>query len=132
MATRERPLSPHLQVYRFAYTMAVSILHRATGVALGVGFLLLSCWLVAAASGVEAYGRLARFFAHPLVQIALIGWLIAFWFHFFAGLRHLAWDAGLGFDKPVARRTATLVVLATIVAVAVTLGLGAHLFGGDA
>lgn len=132
MATRERPLSPHLQVYRFAYTMALSILHRATGVALAAGLLLLTCWLVAAASGEAAYARLYAFFGNPLVQIALIGWLASFWYHFFAGLRHLSWDLGFGFDKPTARRSGTLVVIATLVAVAITLGLAAHLFGGAA
>lgn len=132
MATRERPLSPHLQVYRFAYTMSLSILHRATGVALFVGLLLLSCWLLAAADGEEHYGRVAAFLGHPVLKIALIGWVAAFWYHLFAGLRHLVWDFGVGFDKPTARRSGRLVVVATVIAVAVTLGFAAHLFGGGA
>ena len=132
MATRERPLSPHLQVYRPGYTMTLSILHRATGVALSAGLLLFSCWLLAAADGAEHYGRVAAFLGHPVLKIALIGWVTAFWYHFFNGLRHLAWDVGLGFEKAVARRSGMLVVVATAVAVSVTLGLAAHLFGGGA
>lgn len=132
MARRERPLSPHLQVYRFAYTMSLSILHRATGVALFAGLLILSCWLLAAADGPEHYARVAAFLGHPVLKIALIGWVVAFWYHLFAGLRHLAWDLGFGFEKAVARRSGAIVVGATLVAVAVTLGLAAHLFGGGA
>jgi succinate dehydrogenase / fumarate reductase cytochrome b subunit len=119
-------------VYRFAYTMSLSILHRATGIALFAGLLLLSCWLLAAAEGEERYAAVAAFLGHPVLRVALIAWVAAFWYHLFAGLRHLAWDFGLGFEKPVARRSGAIVVAATVVAVAVTLGLAAHLFGGGA
>ena len=100
-----RPLSPHLQVYRPMYTMTLSILHRASGLLLcGFGFLFVG-WFLAAALGPEAYACLAAILASLAARIVLALGLAAFWYHFFAGLRHLAWDAGYGFEKRIARRS---------------------------
>ncbi|MFM1885116.1 MAG: hypothetical protein RL026_273 [Pseudomonadota bacterium] len=116
-----RPLSPHLGIYRFAYTMALSILHRATGIVLSVGLVLLVAWLLAAAQGPATYAAFSAFAGHGLVQFALAGWTLAFLYHFANGIRHLAWDAGWGFEKPQARRSARIVIIAVVLAALVVL-----------
>ena len=94
-----RPLSPHLQVYRWPVTMAGSILNRMTGVALSVGSLLLVWWLAAAAAGPEAFATVQNFAGSPIGLLLLLGWTASLFYHLFAGLRHLAWDTGRGFEK---------------------------------
>jgi succinate dehydrogenase / fumarate reductase cytochrome b subunit len=132
MSPQSRPLSPHLQVYRPMYTMVLSISHRISGVFQSIGMLLLVYWLVAAASGGGAYARAASFFGNPLVKLAIAGWIVAFWFHLFAGIRHLVWDAGYGFEKQVARRSARFVVVMTALASLFTLALAWRHLGGGA
>ena len=132
MSPLSRPLSPHLQVYRLMYTMVLSISHRISGVFQSVGMLLLAYWLVAAASGAGAYATAARLFGSPLVKLAIVGWIVAFWFHLFAGLRHLVWDAGYGFEKRTARRSARLVVVLASLASLFTLALAWRHLGGGA
>jgi succinate dehydrogenase / fumarate reductase cytochrome b subunit len=129
MAARERPLSPHLQVYKPLYTMVLSILHRATGIALSVGSLLLAWWLVAAASGAEAYALVATCLGSLPGQLLLVGFSFAFFYHLSAGLRHLAWDLGYGFEKRTARRSGALVVVSAVV---LTTLLWCLLLGGAA
>jgi succinate dehydrogenase / fumarate reductase cytochrome b subunit len=113
-STRQRPLSPFLSVYRWQYTMALSILHRVTGCALSVGLLLLVYWLVAAASGAEAYETARSFFAHPLVQVLLLGFSFAFFYHLLNGVRHLTWDTGHGLERRAARLSGWIVFLGAI------------------
>ena len=100
MATRERPLSPHLQVYRWQITMTMSILHRASGVVLTVGAFALVWWLMALAAGGGAYVDAARCLASPLGKLFLFGFTLALAYHLFNGIRHLLWDAGWGFEIP--------------------------------
>ena len=109
-----RPLSPHLQVYRWQYTMLTSILHRATGIALTVGTLLLAWWLVAAASGPEAYATAQGFIGSVFGMLILFGWTFALFYHLANGIRHLVWDAGLGLDLPNAERGAYIVGASSI------------------
>jgi succinate dehydrogenase, cytochrome b556 subunit len=104
-----RPLSPHLQIYRWQWTMALSILHRATGVALAVGTLLLSWWLIAAAAGPEAFARAQGFIGSWLGLLMLFGWTFAFYYHLANGVRHLVWDAGYAFELQNARKGAYIV-----------------------
>jgi succinate dehydrogenase / fumarate reductase cytochrome b subunit len=111
-------LSPHLQIYRWQYTMALSILHRATGVALSAGMLLLVYWLVALASGAEAYADARSVFAHPLTRVLLVAFSFAFFFHLCNGVRHLVWDTGRGLERKAARTSGWI---AFLVAVAATL-----------
>ncbi len=132
MSPQSRPLSPHLQVYRPMYTMVLSISHRISGVFQSIGMLLLAYWLVAAASGDGAYATAAKLFGSPLVKLAIVGWILAFWFHLFAGLRHLVWDAGYGFEKRTARRSARLVVVLASLASLFTLALAWRHLGGGA
>lgn len=119
-----RPLSPHIQVYRWPISMALSILHRVTGVALAVGTLLLTWWLVAAASSDEVFERAQWFMGSIVGLVLLFGWSAALIFHFFSGLRHLVWDAGIGFDSPAYNTTGWGVVIATGVCTALVWVIG--------
>ncbi len=91
----ERPLSPHLQVYKPQMTSIGSVLHRATGIALAYGLALFVWWLVAAVSGPEAYSVFTGFCGSIFGQILLLGWTVSFYYHMANGIRHLFWDAGL-------------------------------------
>jgi succinate dehydrogenase / fumarate reductase, cytochrome b subunit len=109
----ERPISPHLQVYKPQISSALSIFHRITGIILSVGALLLVCWLISAADGEAAYNGLSWFLRSWLGVLLLFGWTAALWYHFCSGLRHLAWDAGYGFDLPTVHLTGKAVLVAT-------------------
>jgi succinate dehydrogenase / fumarate reductase cytochrome b subunit len=108
-----RPLSPHVQVYRWPLSMALSILHRITGCALAVGTVLLTWWLVSAAGSDDAFDRAQWFMGSALGLLLLFGWSAALLFHFFSGIRHLVWDAGAGFDAPHYTTSGWAVVIAT-------------------
>ena len=110
----KRPLSPHLQVYRWQWTMALSILHRATGMFLALGALYLVCWLLAIASGPEAYAAVNGFAGSILGRLLLLGWTFALFYHLSNGIRHLLWDAGVGFDLKTSYMSACLVVAAAV------------------
>jgi succinate dehydrogenase / fumarate reductase, cytochrome b subunit len=109
-----RPLSPHLQVYRPQITTFTSIMHRVTGVALAIGTLLMTWWLVAAATSDEAFATVQYFMGSPLGLLFLFGWTLALIYHLLNGLRHLAWDAGFGFDAPEYRQTGMAVLIGTV------------------
>jgi succinate dehydrogenase / fumarate reductase, cytochrome b subunit len=96
----ERPLSPFMFPiwYRFQITSVLSILHRLTGIALAVGSILLAWWLVAVAAGGEVFAATHDFIASPIGVLLLFGWSVAFFYHLCSGIRHLAWDAGYGFE----------------------------------
>ncbi len=98
MTPAERPLSPHLQIYKPQLTSVLSISHRITDVFLGAGTLFLVWWLVAAASGGSAFAMAQGFFASWFGLLLLFGWSFSFFFHLCNGIRHLVWDAGYGFD----------------------------------
>lgn len=115
MSDTGRPLSPHLSVYRWPITMTLSILHRATGVALSVGLVVLVGWLVAAASGADAYGDVVALLKTPVGRLMLIAWSGAFFFHLLNGIRHLVWDFGFGLEIEQANRSAWIVVVLTVV-----------------
>ncbi|ACB96323.1 succinate dehydrogenase, cytochrome b556 subunit [Beijerinckia indica] len=94
----QRPLSPHLLIYRPMLTMMMSIVHRITGAALYLGTLLLAWYLIAAASGPEAFATASIFFNSILGKLILLGFTWALFHHFLGGVRHMIWDAGYGFD----------------------------------
>jgi succinate dehydrogenase / fumarate reductase cytochrome b subunit len=119
--TVERPLSPHLQIYRPMYTMVLSILHRLSGLTLAAAGFLFVAWLSSAAMGEDAYGCVVAILSGAPMRLALALALAAFWYHLFAGLRHLAWDAGYGFEKKSARRSGAIVVMLAAAAFAATL-----------
>jgi succinate dehydrogenase / fumarate reductase, cytochrome b subunit len=128
--TRTQPLSPHLQIYRWSITMAASITHRATGMALAAGTLFLVWWLVAAASGPDAYATFARAASHPAGEIALLGFVWSLAFHLLNGIRHLAWDMGYGFKLPTARLTAAMAYGGSLGFAAAALALALMAKGG--
>ena len=114
MTTQNRPLSPHLQVYRPQLTSILSILHRATGVALAIGTLLLVWWLIAAASGADEFAAVQAFIGSWIGRLLLLGWTFSLFYHLCNGIRHLFWDAGMGFELPAAYASGWIVVLASI------------------
>lgn len=99
MASTNRPLSPHLQVYRLPLTGLISITHRATGVFLTLGTFLLVCWLMSAAAGAESFASVQGFMSSGFGMLILFGWTFALFFHLCHGVRHLIWDAGSSFEK---------------------------------
>jgi succinate dehydrogenase / fumarate reductase, cytochrome b subunit len=111
MASRERPLSPHLQVYRFQITSVLSILHRITGTALAAGTLLLVYWLIAVAGGPDTYDAAQSVVGSIVGRILLFGWSWALFFHLTNGIRHLVWDAGKGFELPTVTISGWAVVI---------------------
>lgn len=111
-----RPVSPHLQIWRWHVTMLASILHRATGVALTLGAIGLAGWLAALAAGPEAFTPIDDLLHSPLGQIALYGLASALGFHLLAGLRHLVLDTGLWFKKPSANLSAWIAVSGLVIA----------------
>jgi len=125
-----RPMSPHLQIYRWPLSMALSILHRASGIALSVGTLLLTWWLVAAATSPQAFAQVQGFIASPIGMLLLFGWSVALIFHLFTGIRHLAWDMGYGFEPGEYNASGRLVVIATAVGVVLVWAIGLTVWRG--
>lgn len=119
-AKRQRPLSPHLQVYRLPLPALTSIAHRITGVGLTVGTLLLVWWLVAAAAGPDAYATASGFIASPIGLLLMFGWTAALWYHLLNGLRHLIWDGAKMLTLEQSYSSAKLVIGGAIVATVVT------------
>jgi succinate dehydrogenase / fumarate reductase cytochrome b subunit len=105
-AAKNRPLSPHLQIYKFIPTMASSIIHRITGGALYFGTLLVAWWLIAIASGESYYETASWVFGSIIGQIILFGFTWALVQHMLGGLRHFMWDLGYGFEKHFTTRMA--------------------------
>ncbi|MEE8189809.1 MAG: succinate dehydrogenase, cytochrome b556 subunit [Kiloniellales bacterium] len=130
MTSQNRPLSPHLQVYRPQLTSILSILHRLTGVALAAGTLLLVYWLVSVAAGAEAYESARALIGSILGRLLLFGWSIALFYHLCNGIRHLFWDVGLGYELPVAYRTGWAVMIATVVLTLLSWIIGYAVMGG--
>jgi succinate dehydrogenase / fumarate reductase cytochrome b subunit len=126
-----RPLSPHLSVYKFTYTLTTSILNRFTGVGLSLGLLLLVYWLMAVASGAHAQARAARLLSLPVMKLVYAALIIAFCYHLSAGIRHLVWDTGRGLERAQAQRSAWLVVGVSI-ALMLLVGYCAWLAGARA
>jgi len=130
MRTDPRPLSPHLQIYRPQLTSVLSITHRATGVALSVGTLLLVWWLVAAANGPDSYDNVQRFLGSWIGLVLLFGWSVALFYHLCNGLRHLWWDTGRGLDLPSVYASGWAVLAATGLLTAIAWIAGISQWGG--
>ena len=118
----QRPLSPFMfpTWYRFQLTSALSILHRLTGIALAVGSILLSWWLVAVAAGGGLFEVTHAFIRSPSGMLLLFLWSVAFFYHLCNGIRHLGWDAGYGFDLRSAYRSGYAVIAASLLLTVVT------------
>ena len=126
----QRPLSPHLGVYKFTYTMTLSILHRITGVASSVGFLVFAWWLMALASGPNSYETAMRYLSSPLGKLLLAGFTFSFVYHFCNGIRHLVWDTGRGLERAQARRSGAVVVIAASLITVLVVWLGCAALAG--
>jgi succinate dehydrogenase / fumarate reductase cytochrome b subunit len=115
MAETQRPLSPHLQIYSKQVQMMTSITHRATGIALTVGGLLVVCGLLQLAAGEDSFNHFRRLIGSPLGMILLLGWSWSLFFHLCNGIRHLIQDAGLGYEISQFVRSSWLSVVGSIV-----------------
>ena len=124
MAAQQRPLSPHLQIYRLPLAARLSIMHRGTGVFLSLGAFALAAWLIAVASGPDAYGQFLRCAGSIPGRVLLVAMLGSFVFHLFTGIRHLLWDALWGLENPRVDATNWIVVVLTIVVTAALAWLG--------
>ncbi len=130
MSTPDRPLSPHLQVYRPQLTSVLSITHRATGVALSAGAILLAAWLIALAAGPESYSRVMAVVGSLPGKLVTFLFTLALYYHLCNGIRHLFWDAGYGLELDATYASGKAVVVASILltlatwVVAVTSGSG--------
>ncbi len=123
----QRPLSPHLQVYRPQLTSILSILHRATGIALSIGALYLATWVIFAAASPTTYAKFQAFNVSIVGRIVLGGWLFCLYFHLANGIRHLFWDAGYGFEIKDAYRSGWIVVAVSLVATVISWIVGLRL-----
>ncbi len=116
----QRPMSPHLQIYRPQITSVLSILHRISGFAMVVGTIALVAWLWGAAYSPALFAAMHTFFVHPLGRILMLGWTFSYYFHLANGIRHLFWDIGRGFDLDNVNRSGFAVVVFSILATAAT------------
>ena len=123
MASRERPLSPHLQVYKWQVQMVTSILHRATGMALAVGMLAMVCGLLALAGGPERWEAFAACAGSPLGKLVLFGFSWALAYHLINGIRHLVQDAGYGYAIPDFVRSSWISIIGSVALVVVVWGI---------
>lgn len=116
-----RPLSPHLSVYRPQMTSMLSILNRITGVALTLGAVIAVWWFLAAATGPEYFAFVDGLVTSWLGGLVMIGLLVALWYHFCNGIRHLVWDAGYGFDLDMVQKSGVATLVATAALSVITL-----------
>ena len=120
MGVPQPPLSPHLGIYRWQLTMALSILHRLTGVFLSIGAVLLVIVLASIATGPNEFVMVQEWISHPVGQALLICWTFALFLHLANGVRHLFWDAGRGLSKSTANQTGVWVILFALIATVLT------------
>ena len=127
-----RPLSPHLTIYRWPATMATSITHRATGIGLSIGAIVLAWWLVSISNGPEGFQSFHAVSDTPIGLLVLFGLTWSLVYHFLNGVRHLAWDLGYGFPKQTAERNSVIIfalsiILAVVIFAIVWTGNGGYL-----
>ncbi len=130
MSAEHRPLSPHLQIYKWQWTMLLSITHRVTGVALAVGTLLLVWWLLALAAGSDAFELVQSVVTSIVGRLVLLGWTWSLFYHLFNGIRHLAWDLGWGYDLAVAKGSGWVVLAVSLIATITTWCFGYIVMSG--
>ncbi|HZD92041.1 MAG TPA: succinate dehydrogenase, cytochrome b556 subunit [Pseudolabrys sp.] len=129
-ARRPRPLSPHLQIYKPMLTMMMSIVHRITGAGLYFGMALLAWWLIAAASGPNAYADFQWFIGTIIGQLVLFGFTWALVHHTLGGIRHLIWDTVHGFEPTEREMLAVATIVGSIAITLVLWGIAYLLAGG--
>jgi len=129
MATKNRPISPHLQIYRPQITSTLSILHRLTGIGLAFGSLMLTWWLISAAAGPESFDIAQDYIGGTIGRTLLLAFTAAVFYHLCNGIRHLFWDVGMGYDIATATRNGWFVIIATAVLTLVAFGAGYSMKG---
>lgn len=120
MSIDNRPLSPHLQVYRLPFTAITSISHRISGALLAAGSLVLVYWVSAVAAGAERYAAASAVLGSVPVRLLMFVWTFILFYHLCNGVRHLFWDAGYGFDLAVAQRTGQAVIAGAVALTLIT------------
>lgn len=120
MGTPQRPLSPHLGIYRWQLTMALSILHRASGVFLSIGAVIMVAVIMSVEMGPSYFETVQGWLAHPIGLLLLVGWSFALFLHLANGVRHLIWDVGLGLEKNTANKSGLWVIAFAVLATAAT------------
>lgn len=128
MSPAERPLSPHLQIYRPQLTSVLSITHRGTGLALGLGTIFFVWWLSGAAWSGACFSAARAFWGSWLGKLFLLGWTFSLFYHLLNGVRHLLWDIGIGFDLRSAYRTGWTVVAFSVLLAAFAFGGGLYVW----
>ena len=118
---RPRPLSPHLQIYKPQITSILSIFHRLTGISLSIGSFIIVAWIVSLSMGIESYSYFMSIVDNWFVQTIIFGFAFALFYHFSNGIRHLFWDAGLGFELKSVYISGSIVVLNAIILTTLTL-----------
>lgn len=129
--SKERPLSPHLQIYSKELTSVMSIMHRMTGIALIVGLLLVSWGLIALASGEEQFKSFLAFCSSGIGKLMLLGWTAALMYHLCNGIRHMIWDTGYLFELKNAYRAGYVVIAATVILTAAVWFIGTKHYNGE-
>lgn len=117
----QRPLSPHLQIYRPQLTSLTSILTRITGNAMFVAVILIVWWLIAAATGEDAFETADAFVTSWFGDLVLALSVLGMWYHLLAGLRHLYFDSGRGLEVPVAEKLGLACLIGSVVLTLITL-----------
>lgn len=130
MEITNRPLSPHLQIYKPQVTSVLSILHRLTGVALVIGTIPFVYWLAALAGGADSYATAQALFGSVVGQILLFLWVFSLFYHLCNGIRHLFWDMGLGFELKTLHTSGTIVMVAAVALTLVAFIAGYAMRGG--
>ena len=122
--TRPRPLSPHLEIYRPTLTMAMSIVHRITGVGLYIGVLLLAWFLIALSSDATTFATFSSFIRSFIGQLLLLGFTWSLFHHMLGGVRHALWDSWIGLDHPLRERLAQATLIGGIALTIITWIIG--------
>ncbi len=132
MTGGNRPLSPHLQVYKPQLTSILSIVHRGTGVFLSLGAVFLSCWLLSIALGPESYNQLQAYITSWYGQLGLLAFVFSLYYHLANGIRHLFWDMGMGLEITTTYKSGYAVVITSILLTVITWACATGMFGGAA
>ena len=127
---KERPLSPHLQVYRWQLTMMLSFVHRGTGIFLAISTPVLVYWLWAISAGVAPYEELQKCLSSIIGILALLAWTFSLFYHLCNGIRHLFWDVGQGYEIESLYASGKMVVAAAVILTIITAFLGFGQIGG--
>ena len=118
--SRQRPLSPHLQIYKPQITSMLSILHRATGIALSIGSVILVLWIVALTLGENTYLMYSNLINNWFAKLIIFGFTFALFYHLSNGIRHLFWDAGYGYDLKHAYISGVAVIISSLSLTSIT------------